>query len=612
MCAIAATAWGAHAQPASANAPAAVSTIPDARLADIRAQIEQGRAALGVPGLAVAVVDRERILLLEGFGSTTIGGTSPVTPDTRFGLASTSKAFTAMAAAILADEGRLSLDAPVRTWLPGLRLPRAGAADTITLRHMLAHRTGFARHDFMWHARPDMSRTDFVRALADLPMPGDPGRDHDYTNSGFILAGAAIDMAVGQTWEEVVRTRILAPLGMQRTGFDGRALADDPLAAKPHRRREGASRPIAVRDTRLLGPAGSLDSSARDLVAWMQLHLNRGTSQGRQLVSPARFAELWAPQVVLPAPAGSTSAPAGYGLGWRIDSWRGHYRVFHGGAIDGYRARVTLYPDAGYAIAVLANVGPSLSPDLVTTLIAERLLGLAPTPDLLGGAARRLGAGETAEADGLPASRLTRLADHGVPEPISAHPLADYAGLYEHPAYGPITITAAGERLGIVFGAVAGVLEPWTGEGFVGRSPAPDDTLDGVQFVFRRDFDGRLVALEALIEDDVAPVAFTRRADASWAGPAVVRDWPGLYAPRGRPQLGWRIEARDGVLHVLPPGAATAAALGADRQPGWLAWGPAEAPEGRLRVRARTLEVIDGEGLLRLPRAGGPTPAPGR
>ncbi len=506
---------------ASAIAPLgawARSTDPQTALKGAIEELDAARIAFDVPGMAVVVVVDGKVILAQGLGHRGLDDATLIDADTRFAIGSCSKAFTAMGAALLAEDGKLSLTDRVAAHDPLLMLSQPGALDRLTIADLLTQRSGLARHDFLWHARPDMTRAQFAAAQGVLAMQNTPGGRFGYTNSAIILAGRVIELRAGQNWESFTTARIFAPLGMTRTNYSSAGLGADANAARATKRANGASRTVAWRDARLLGPAGAINSTANDMGQWLLMLTNDGAlANGQPLVRPETIKTLWTP-ITGPErrPRGKPANDddvGGYALGWRVGAWRGERRISHSGAIDGFRARVTVFPDARVGIAVMANLGPTQIPDFATRVLAERLLDLPRKTDLMAYANARREV-ETA-AIGKPAppprGRIARLGEKD-PTLTPSAPLSALQGVYTHPAYGEIRIEPAAEAqsLRIVFGVLHGRLDPWRGDSFIAISDWPDDTLDEGEIAFRYDGAGAVTGFTAMIDNDLAPIAFTR------------------------------------------------------------------------------------------------------
>lgn len=506
-----------HAQTA---APVAVpsstqASTAEAALKGVEQELDLARAAFDIPGMAVAVVVDGKVVLARGFGQRGLEDAAAVDADTRFAIGSCSKAFTSFGVGLLVDAGKLHFSDRVGAHDPLLKLSQAGALERLTITDLLSQRSGLARHDFLWHARPELSRADFAAAQGVLTMQATPGGRFGYTNSAYILAGRVIDLEAQQSWEAFTANRIFAPLGMTRSNFSAEGLGADANAARATKRAGSANRTVPWRDARLLGPAGAVNTTANDMGRWLLVLTGDGSIEGRQIMSPDTLHTLWRPVSGAGdrAPRNADEDGAGYAMGWRVDVWRGLRRVSHSGAVDGFRARVTLFPDRKIGIAVMANLGPTHMPDLATRVIAERLLDLPRKTDLATFAAERR-SGEVAamgrEAP-LPRGRVARL---GARDDMVAAtlPPASLFGVYTHPAYGEIRVEPAANAgaLRIVFGSLKGRLDHWRGDSYISFSDWPDDTLDEGEFKFVRDSAGETTGLTAMIDNDIAPIPFAR------------------------------------------------------------------------------------------------------
>ena len=169
-----------------------------------------------LPGVAIAIVKNDRIVYVKGFGTKELGGTEPVTGDTLFQIASTSKAFTSTALAMLAAEKKLSWDDPVRKHVDYFRLADMCADSQVTIRDIVSHRTGLSRHDELWDNSP-FTAEDVVRRIGRVELSKPFRSAYQYQNIMFIAAGEVLTKASGMTWDEFMKTRIFGPLAMSRT-----------------------------------------------------------------------------------------------------------------------------------------------------------------------------------------------------------------------------------------------------------------------------------------------------------------------------------------------------------------------------------------------------------
>jgi CubicO group peptidase (beta-lactamase class C family) len=340
------------------------------RLDSLLRSLDEQRVSLHLPGLALAIVRDGELVLARGLGLADIEGTRAVEPETVFAIGSTTKAFTATLVGMLADEGKLAFDDPITKHLPWFQLPIDGRGP-VELQDLLSHRTGFARMDVLWYG--GHATQDEVLRTAIGAEPLAPFRTKFlYNNIMFLAAGAACSQVTGKSWEELVQTRILAPLGMKATTTSTVEAQRSPDLAFGYRWDEDKNSFVRVpmRDLHAISPAGSINSNVLDLVRWMRFLLAEGEFEGQRLISSARLAETWKPH--------NEAGGVRYGLGWMLGNWNGKKTVFHGGNIDGFAAQIALLPEEHLGVALLANVGMTPLQNSIGALVFEALLGAAP------------------------------------------------------------------------------------------------------------------------------------------------------------------------------------------------------------------------------------------
>src|SRR3954470_18861463 len=232
---------------------------------DFAALVRRLMARDQIPGVAVGVVERGQLVFARGFGYRDVEEGLPVTPDTLFALGSCSKAFTATAIALLADEGRIALDTPVRTYLPDFSLEDPVASATLTTQDLLTHRSGLPRHDLFWYQAP-FSRDELYGRLRFLEPSGPPHTRWQYNSLMFVVAGHIVEKVSNESWESFVTSRILAPLDMRRTRLSAEAMEADADHASPYAVHEGSVRRIPMlKGLSAIAPAGAVQTSVRDL-----------------------------------------------------------------------------------------------------------------------------------------------------------------------------------------------------------------------------------------------------------------------------------------------------------------------------------------------------------
>jgi len=448
-------------------------------------------AAWHMPGFAVAVVQNDRVVYLKGFGVKQIGGNDPITPDTLFEIASDTKAFTATAMAMLADQKKLDWDDPVRKYVEYFHLDDPCADSLVTLRDIVSHRTGLSRHDELWDFT-DWPRERVIRAISAVKLTRPIRSAYQYNNIMFALAGEVVASAAKMPWDEFIRTRIFEALGMthSRTSMAG-------WNASPHatgHRYDMATGRFSVqpmRDYNSIAPAGTIMSSARDMAQWLRFQLAGGVIDGKRLISAEALNETRTPQMVIPLEGlGKEAAPEtnlqAYGLGWVIQDYRGQLLVSHAGALNGFRSQVALLPNRNAGVVVLANAGRGFAVVALRNAILDQILA-APARDW-----NQLLLDIDKRSDQKDAEEKANRAAKRHPDTKPSRELAAYAGTYEDPAYGPATISVENGALFLHWNRINAPLTHFNFDTF--DLSIPEEDLDEL-IEFRLGTDGEVKSL---------------------------------------------------------------------------------------------------------------------
>ena len=399
-----------------------------------------------IPGAAIGIVRNDRVVYLQGYGTKELGGTDPITADTLFQIASTTKAFTSTALAMLATDQKLSFDDPVRKHVPYFHLSDLCADANVTLRDIVTHRTGLSRHDELWDDTP-LTREELVRSMGQVALTKPFRTAYQYQNITFVTAGEAVANASGMSWDDFVRTRIFRPLKMNGTVLtDAEWMASNHAGSYRYDWKTGRFSPRRLIETDTIGAAGGIKSNARDMANWLRFQLAGGAFEGTQLVDPNHLAETKAPHTVIRV-EGTTrelnpeTHLLAYAMGWNVLDYRGELLVTHGGALNGFRTHVTMMPrrNTGFVIMINAERGYSLY--AMRNALSDMLSG-KPSRDWN---SYYLMVDQRTEekAEKEKEERLARR----VPNTTPTRPLADYAGEYTHPGYGTARVTLTNGEL---------------------------------------------------------------------------------------------------------------------------------------------------------------------
>jgi CubicO group peptidase (beta-lactamase class C family) len=341
------------------------------RLESLVEELESQRVAGHIPGLAIAVVKNDEVILTRGLGVADVERGSPVTPETLFPIGSTTKSFTATLIGILVDEGRLDWDDPVTDHLPffDLEIESEEEGAVVTIRDLLAHRTGFARMPILY-VNGRASRDEVLRAAVNARTLVGFRQSFLYNNVMYLAAGTAAGSAAGDTWDHLMTDRLLEPLGMANsTSVPAEVPAWSSLASGYQWSGEaGRVVPQSARLLDAIAPAGSIVSNAHDMGRWIRFLLNAGQLDGERLITEESLRETWTGQIEL-------GGGLHYGLGWVLREWEGQPVVEHNGNTRGYFSKVALLPESGIGFVMLANVTASALQERSMSLVWEALLG---------------------------------------------------------------------------------------------------------------------------------------------------------------------------------------------------------------------------------------------
>ena len=439
------------------------------------ARVEELRAAAGVPGMAVTIVEDGRVTLARGYGVRRMDAAERVDADTIFQLGSVGKAFTTAALAVLVDRGKIDWDDRVIDHMPWFQMHDPWVTREMTIRDLLVHRSGLGlgAGDLLFVPRSSLSRVETVRRLRYIRPATSFRSGYAYDNILYAVAGQLIEEVSGPTWEQFVRDQVLRPAGMRSSTSDRVERRRTDNRAWPHARRNGPMQGMG--DQTLLddsghaefdpelganaAPAGGVAASANDMGRWISIQLARGAlpdGSGR-LFSETSAREMWTPHVhmpisPMPEPAGAATPQfSSYALGWNERDYRGHRLIMHTGAVFGARAIIILVPDRKVGFSAMIN---SEDGEAALGVAWELLDHYLDQPHFDWG---------TAWGEVLRQRRESGLAklQAETSSPSKAGPslpLAGYAGDFADVWYGPISITHADGRLMLDFKQTPGML----------------------------------------------------------------------------------------------------------------------------------------------------------
>lgn len=457
------------------------------------------------PGLAVAVVKDGEVVFSKGYGVREIGKPDRVDADTLFAVGSTTKAMTAALAGMLVDEGKLAWDDPVVKHLPWFQLSDPYLTREITVRDLLTHRAGLGGADYLWYGHT-MTPLEILERVRLIEPAYSLRSSFIYQNVMYAAAGAVVEAAGSEPWDQMIRRRIFEPLGMTRTVATTPALRRQTNVAAPHDIIDGQVRVIETVSVEGVAPAGSVWSSVNDMARWTAMLLNGGTAGDRVLLKPETVEELFRPQTMVTReqfyPTVRLTKPKWmtYGLGWFQQDYRGHAVDYHTGSIDGLVAIHGLLRDRRVGVLVLSNRDHVELRHAIMFNVFDRFIGGADRDwsaelQVLYGDLQKQADAERKKAE-----------ERRVAGTSPTLPLARYAGTYADALHGDFVVTLDGGRLRARYGsAYDGVLDHWNYDTFRARWNAAWRGTALVTFIL--DAAGQPARLEAM------GASFKRRSD---------------------------------------------------------------------------------------------------
>ncbi|HZM14433.1 MAG TPA: serine hydrolase domain-containing protein [Candidatus Krumholzibacteria bacterium] len=443
------------------------NVLDDARLAELRRFVETSMKLTGVPGVSVGIYQNGRVVLAEGFGVRELGKPSKVDADTRYMIASNTKAMATLMLAKLVDEKKLAWDTPAAKVLPSFKLGDAGVTSQVQIKHLICACTGMPRQDLEWLLEFDGVTPEKVMAvLATMQPTSKFGELFQYSNpmaaaAGF-LGGHVVfpNLELGAAYDKAMNQLVFDPLGMKATTHDY-AEAQKGNVATAHAPDIDGKPALAEARTNLsivpVRPAGGAWSSVNDMMKYVAMELGEGKlPDGKRYISKEALLARRAPQVVV-------GTDITYGMGLFVNSQYGTPVVHHGGDMIGFHSDMMWLPEHGVGAVILTNGDPGW---LVRSVFRRKLLEV-----LFDG---------NAEADGQIAASAKTFFDEMAAErklltvPADATEAGKLAARYENPAVGEIIVNKTGAATGFDFGE-------WSSE--VASRQNPDGTISFLTIV---------------------------------------------------------------------------------------------------------------------------------
>ena len=346
-------------------------SIPDGFDAMCQRAIDEWK----VPGMAVAVVKDGEVVFMKGYGNAVMGDSVtapvPVTPQTQFVIASTSKAFTAGLLANVMDEyPEIKWDAPVINYLPDFKMYDPWVTKNFQVREIMSHHSGFNSYALDDLPPWGYDRDDLYKIYSVLQPTYSFRTKYAYNNSMYTIAAKIIEKYTGKSWDDALIERIFTPLEMKNSTTGNISFYTAENLAQGYRMRKAEDKdeivvvPRTDKDDAFawlsaVAPAGFVISTVEDMANWVKMHLNHGTYNGKEVISRKNHNMLWYPQTI----TGSDSTRlTNYAQGWTVEFGEQGRYIRHTGLAYGYTALVGMVPDMDLGFVFLTNNGSSSDP----------------------------------------------------------------------------------------------------------------------------------------------------------------------------------------------------------------------------------------------------------
>ena len=418
----------------------------DKRLKGIDKELDNVLNTWKAAGFAVAVVEKDKIIYAKGFGYSDYESKKPATANTLFAIGSCSKAFTVSLLGILESEDKVSLDNSPAEYIPGFKFINNELNTSVTIKDMMSHRTGLPRHDYSWYLFPTESRDSLLQRVAyQEPFTGIRQKWY-YNNFMYLAQGVIIEKVTGKSWENNVSEKLFGPVEMVRSNLTIEDLEKDSDKAIGYElKNDSLITKVDYYNIAAMSPAGSINSSVQEMSNWVITWINGGKFKGKEVI-PANFvSQAMSSQMVVsggvPDKENSDLHMSNYGYAWFTSSYKGHYRVQHGGNIDGFSANTCFFPSDSIGIIVLTNQDGSSIPSVVRNIMADRMLGVTKTDwnkTLRDRRDKAIKEQKEAKKDAV---------SDQVAGTSPSHVLEAFAGEYSHPGYGDFDINVKGDSL---------------------------------------------------------------------------------------------------------------------------------------------------------------------
>lgn len=350
----------------------------DIRLSGLDTEIENLLKAYNAVGLSIAIVENNKTVYSKGFGFRDLVNKLPVTANTVFPIGSITKSFTASLLGILENQNQLSLKEKPSLYIPKLQFYNDKMDNLITIEDLLSHKSGIGSIDGTYILFPADKRENLMPRLKYLKPNGAIKESWIYSNFGYIIAGTIIEKTTNESWEKNIQDKIFKPLNMNRSSTSITEMIKANDYSFGYGLSNNQTQKVLFAELNNDRPGGAINSTINDMANWMTTWLNNGTFQTKEILSKNYTQEAISIKAIdngMPPEIGDPNVYTfGYGYGWKINSYNGHYKVHHGGNVSGFSSQLVMYPTDKLGIVVLTNQHNSILPYIVADIVTNRML----------------------------------------------------------------------------------------------------------------------------------------------------------------------------------------------------------------------------------------------
>jgi CubicO group peptidase (beta-lactamase class C family) len=454
-----------------------------------------------LPGIAIVVIKDDKPIFIRAYGMADREAGLKAGTDTLFYIASSTKSFTALAATMLDQEGKIKLSDPVTKYTPGIRFKNE-IPDKITIRDLLTHTSGLRNgalvNRLAFTGQIDQPEIDHVFAEGTTFNDANFGK-YNYTNLGYNIYGLALHYHLNKKWQDLLQERIFSPAGLAHTtAYVSKARAKKYQIAAPYVIDTDAANAGKMVRSQLektdenMQSAGGIFMSISDLGRWLNLNMNGGKLGGKQIVPPDLIRKAQTGYTKSTRNEPPFSGDGEYGLGWQIGKYRNETVIYHHGGYPGYRSHVSFLPDKKIAVGVLVN-NDVLGGRLADVLAAYAYDWWLRTENFEADYAKELQRMATvfeSRRQGIAAEAAGRAKR----EWQLTKPFADYAGTYTNDLLGTIEIVAKEKGLALRMGNINTVATPFTQKDSIRVVVLPGGNGEVIGFI--KDAEGKVGSLD--------------------------------------------------------------------------------------------------------------------